>query len=193
MKIINETPKRLQEAYDFMRHFFPQWDRKGEWHIRYISGVYYIAKCNIDFKTIDIRVLSDDDIEVYLLLIHEICHTSAPSHDKKWQRRMLSVAKRIDKSGYNLLAREVINEVNRYRGSSNINAKFIYRKIAEIVMDNKNISFDDLMTHLSREYFGRGPVPYKHCRKVYDQTFINWERMDKIRSKLGEGALLPAR
>ena len=184
MRTINETPKRLQEAYNFVRQFFPNWDRKRQWQIRYISGVYYIAKCNTDLKTIDFRLISDDDIELYMLLIHEICHTSSPAHSKKWQDRMKIAGHRINKSGYPLLTREIINEVNRYKGSSNINGKFIYRKIVEIVMDNKNISFEDIMIYLSKEYYGGGIVPYKHCRKAYDTAITHWERIDKIRNKL---------
>ena len=181
---INETPKRLQEAYNFVRQFFPDWDKKRQWQIRYISGVYYIAKCNSDIKTIDIRLISDDDIELYVLLIHEICHTVSPAHSKKWQDSMKIAGKRIDQSGYPILAREIINEVNRYKGSSNVNGKFIYRKIAEIVIDNKNISFEDIMIFCSKEYYEGGMVPYKHCRKVYDTAIRHWERIDKIRNRL---------
>jgi hypothetical protein len=186
MITINKTPPRLQEAYNFVRRFFPQWDRKGEWQIRYISGPYYIAQCNIELKTIDIRLISDDDMELYLLLIHEICHTSSPGHSKKWQDRMMRVANRINKSGYKLLSNEVINEVKRYKGSSHINSKFIYRKIVEIVMDNKSFPFNELMEYLSREYYGGGIIPYKHCRKAYDSAIIHWDRMAKICHKMEE-------
>lgn len=181
--IINETPERLQEAYNFVRHFFPKWDTNGQWKIRYISGVHYFAKCNNDLKTIDIRFISDDDIELYLLLIHEICHTSALSHGNKWQVRMIYAANRINKLGYNLLAREVLNEVERYKRSRIINSKFIYRRIAEIVMENKNISFEDIMAYLAREYYGGESVPYKHCQKAYDRAITHWERLERIRDK----------
>ena len=182
--IIKETPERLQEAYNFVRNFFPKWDTNGQWKIRYISGVHYFAKCNNDLKTIDIRFLSDDDIELYLLLIHEICHTSALSHGKKWQIRMMYAANRINKLGYNLLGRGVLNEVERYKGSRIINSKFFYRKIAEIVMADKNVSFEDVMAYLSREYYGGESVPYKHCLKAYDRAITHWERLEKIRNKL---------
>lgn len=184
MITINETPKRLQEAINFVRQFFPDWDNKRHWKIRHISGVYYIAKCNTEIKTIDIRLISDDDIELYALLIHEICHTSSLTHSKKWQDKMIITADRIDLSGYPILAREVINEVNRYKGSSNLNGKFIYRKIAEIVIDNKNISFEDMMMYFSRTYYAGGIVPYKHCRRVYDTAITHWESVDRIRRKL---------
>jgi hypothetical protein len=179
--IVNETPERLQEAYNFVRRvFFPKWDRTGKWQIRYISGPYYMGRCNHGLNTIDIRFLSDDDIELYLLLTHEICHTSALSHEIKWQDRMIRAGNRIKKLGYDPLAREVINEVERFRGSPAINAKFIYRSIAKIVMDNKNVSFENVMVDLSREYYGGDSVPYKHCREAYDRAISYRERKDKI-------------
>ena len=182
--IITEPPDRLKEAYNFVRQLLPKWDIKKQWKIRYVSGVHYFAKCNNALKTIDIRFLPDDDMELYALLIHEICHTSAPSHGIKWQNRMFHIGNRIHKLGYNLLAREVFNDIERYKGSRIINSKFIYRKIAEIVMDNKDISFEDIMTYLSKEYYGGERVPYKHCQKVYDRAVTHWERLEKIQKKL---------
>ena len=51
-------------------------------------------------------------------------------------------------------------------------------------MDNKNVSFEDIMAYLAREYYGGESVPYKYCQKAYDRAITHWERLEKIRNKL---------
>jgi hypothetical protein len=109
---------RLQEAFQFVRrHFFPEWDKTGEWKTQnrgiedcdtyeLIGGL-----CLKDRKTILVFRIPDDEDDLKMLLIHEICHVFAEWHGKKWLDKMLRAAKKASDLGMDSLSKNLILNV----------------------------------------------------------------------------------
>jgi hypothetical protein len=168
---------RFKEVVNYIRKiYFPQWDKTREWVIKYEPDSpeveFCLGKCKKDIKTIYIKRLFDNDIELMELLIHEICHVFAIGHGKPWQRRMSKAAEQAAKKGENELSNKLIDEVKRYKRRYIVTAIMIYNQINDIVLDTKGtITFEKLRHYLASEYGGYEVIDaYKKIRNVYDES-----------------------
>ena len=93
---------RLQKAFEYVKNtYFPGWDKRRRWKVeerseelnaRTARGVDGI--CDLKAKTIKINMsrISEDQNDLYDLLIHEICHCHNVGHGESWQNAMFKRA-----------------------------------------------------------------------------------------------------
>ncbi|MCX5884603.1 MAG: hypothetical protein NT096_01600 [Proteobacteria bacterium] len=99
----------LRKEFEFVQKtFFPY--LKG-WRIRNIKNYQWKAGCLIEKKMIVIRDVSEDQIERYELMIHELAHSSRLGHAKKWTKCMLKVAEKAQNIGMNEIAKAIKKDV----------------------------------------------------------------------------------
>jgi len=108
--------KKLLNIYlEIRKNFFPLWDKHNQWKIRYCPQLLAGGLCNSEKKTILINSFHNFSLELYLLLIHEICHAVIGSgHGKKFQNRMKLAAIKAIKLGLNDLAKMIQKEIDCY-------------------------------------------------------------------------------
>ena len=109
---------RLQNAYQCVRKlFFPRWDRKKQWKVEYmpqfkrwhekdiaedikregLEGEFVPKKINIGAicqsfrQCILVYNIPRSNVDLYEMLIHEICHVNAPGHREEWALNMNEV------------------------------------------------------------------------------------------------------
>ncbi len=113
---------RLKNAFEYVRQmFFPEWDRKREWKIlecpeelRTHQGKGVDGVCSEQAKTIKVSMVRiSENIDLYVLLIHEICHSGTKGHGKDWQEAMLMKADIADKMGKKDLSELIRKDIER--------------------------------------------------------------------------------
>jgi hypothetical protein len=165
---------RLQEAFEYIRNtFFPQWDKKHQWIAREVDDLPSEGNCERETKTISLRYLPREDDKLYLWLIHEICHSTTPSHGRKWINRMLRIASRAKATGHDNLAKELFNHVDKYQKSEPLRAQDVYQMIEDAVIDAPDWSYDDIINWVAQECGCSEEElekEFKRCRKVYDEV-----------------------
>jgi hypothetical protein len=181
----------LIKAVDYVRkNYFPRWDRTKTWVIKYVPDQrnveFWHGICLKEVKKIYLALLPENNIELYLLLIHEICHAFYLTHEDGWQRRMLKAAEQAAKNGDNELSMEIIKQVDGYRNSAKITAQMVYDKVFDAVLDAKgNVSFESIRSFLAKEYGNyKFPDSHKKLRTVYERSIKDVKKMIKNREEL---------
>lgn len=179
--------QRLQDAFKYVRKtFFPRWDKNNQWSVRIVHDLPIEGRCEKGIKTVSLQYVSGDEDKLHLLLIHEICHSSASGHSKKWSSRMLKAATRAEKAGCSNVADLIRKDVKRTEGATSVNASMVYEFIHLVLNDKLDESYEDFMNYVAREW---GMYPdefekrFKQCRKVYKKAYRFWQKGHKERQK----------
>ena len=156
---------------------FLRWDRRGEWKCRVVADVNGSqGYCFSEHKVIKLcrHLIGGDREGVQLLLIHEICHAVTPlGHGAKWLARMATAAKRAKAIGMKSLATRLRDEAREYEATPRETASMVYQRMKDVVWDCKEISFNDAVVGVSREYgMDRREFlsRYRRLQSVYEKT-----------------------
>jgi len=169
--------QRLQEAFEYVRKtFFSRWDKKSEWIVIHDSKFPGVGRCRSEDKTIEVKFVPQNDGELKLLLIHEICHSSASGHGKKWSSRMLKAATRAEKAGCSNVADLIRKNVAETEKAASVNASLVYDciRLRLILGDKLDESYEDFINSVA---CGVGMYPdelekkFKQCRKIYNKGY----------------------
>ena len=90
-------PERLVEEFGRLGSaLFPDWSERVEWSVEFAQlPPGRAAECDHESHTIRVKRNPEDDLELYLSLVHEMAHAIAgPGHDERWQSLMRDAAKR---------------------------------------------------------------------------------------------------
>jgi len=167
---------RLHEAFAYVRStFFPLWDRGAEWTVSEVVDLPVNGKSDERKKRIVVHVVADNDDDLHLLLIHEICHAvTSTSHGKKWLDRLMKAGDRARLIGREALADLLYDEVERYAKSDRrlkVIAELIYNTIEDLVFYNPSATYAEVIDTIAVQFgFYRGELleKYTHCQEVYD-------------------------
>jgi hypothetical protein len=187
--------KELSAAFEHVRKtVFPQWDKNDEWKVFYDPGLPPSGICLIEKKKIIVQSVYEYSEALNALLVHEICHSSAPGHGKRFLIRMLKAADRADRVGWSKVADLIREEVKNYENGRAATASEMYERIADCLMDNHNASYESVIAYMAQEY-GMHPDEfekcYKKCREVYDEAYREWQEYANNRQAF-EARLLEA-
>ena len=160
----------IAERFQYVRqHFFPRWDLKKRWRVRYIPNASFAGRCNEKTKEILVnRFVNEDDL--VLLLIHEICHVRCPSHDSGWQNKFFLMSQRAKDIGRDELSNLILRELHIVKESPPVTAESIYRLIEQCVREVPSISYNDAVNYVAREHsYTRSALKqkYKGTKKAY--------------------------
>ena len=87
---------RLQKSFDIVRMtYLLRWDKENKWIVKLNPELKVTGLFEADTKPI--HIISLDQLDLHLLLVHKICHSVSPDHGKKWQMQMLKAAKKRKK------------------------------------------------------------------------------------------------
>jgi hypothetical protein len=113
---------RLQKAFEYVRNtYFSGWDKRKKWKVEErseeldaISARGVDGACERKRKTIKINLkrISEDQIGLYDLLIHEICHCHNLGHGESWQNAMFKRADMARKLGQAKLSSMLYKDVD---------------------------------------------------------------------------------
>lgn len=179
---------RLETAYQYVRKsFFPRWDRDRQWTCHLIHDLPSGGRCFDDRKEIAVQYVSDNDDELYALLIHEICHAFAMGHDKGWQKRMLKAAEKAHELGLYGVQNILASEVKEYSSTPNVTANDIYEAITNVVFDSGNtLSLNDVANYLASKhgyYTDEFMLQYKRCEYFYDKAVKAYQEYKQTRRR----------
>ena len=169
--------QRLQDAFKYVRKtFFPRWDKNNQWSVRIVHDLPIEGRCEKGIKTVSLQYVSGDEDKLHLLLIHEICHSSASGHSKKWSSRMLKAATRAEKAGCSNVADLIRKNVAETEKAASVNASLVYDCIRSrlILGDKLDESYEDFINSVA---CGVGMYPdelekkFKQCRKIYNKGY----------------------
>jgi hypothetical protein len=107
---------RLQEHWRaVLADFFPKWKAARLWRCTTRCRRTALGYCDPVRHTVEIRLVSEDDDALDMLLIHEIAHAVASrGHDMTWQRRIGNASAKSRKLGRTKLADLLDNEVAKH-------------------------------------------------------------------------------
>ena len=165
-KKISDTYKVICEAY------FPLFDRKKQWVVKYSDKIAADGFCDDKNKIIFIG-RTTSRMSLQLLLIHEICHAvSNPGHGKKWKNRMLMVAKQAVSLGERELATRIEDEIRSYDLGIKPTAQMAYNTLGDCIIDLPKASFETVSKLVAKEY-GFSPQEFerrfKRSKRIYDE------------------------
>ena len=163
----------LKEAYEYVCNtFFPRFDRQKEWIAKYSSKIPGQGLCDRNNKIIFVeRIISD--IELLLILIHEICHAvTSNDHGRKWQNRLLKAAELAAKIGQKELSKILKDEIKMYQNTVRTYVEVVYNSIEDCLIDLPQSSYATIIKYVAK-YYGFYPEEFerrfKRCRKVYEE------------------------
>ena len=159
------------------------------WTVVYDYELPSQGLCHSEDKKILVGIVPQKVDELRTLLIHEICHSSAFGHGKRWSGRMLEAAERAEKAGWLIEADLVRAEVEMYRKSPKITASLVNEQISDCLIENPNVSYENVIAYLASEYgmyVGDFEKRYKSCRKVYDKARIEQQERLRLRQSFGK-------
>lgn len=168
---------RLQQHWrSVLAAFFPRWRAAGQWRCTTRTRRPSIhGHCDPERKLIEIRVVSEDDDKLDLLLIHELAHAVTPlGHGVRWQRRIAVAAAQARKLGRTRLAELLDEEILSYRERGEPVA-VAYDSVQNALLTNPDLTLGQIKRWLAREYglllkevsqiFPRLDRVYKKARK----------------------------
>lgn len=160
----------IAKRFQYVRqHFFPRWDLKKQWKVRYIPNASFAGRCNEKAKEILVhRFANENDLD--LLLIHEICHVRCPSHGIAWQDKLSRMSQRAKDIGRDELSNLILRELHIVKESPPVTAESIYRLIEQCVREVPFISYNDAVNYVAREHgYTRSALKqkYKGTKKAY--------------------------
>lgn len=166
----------VKERYHYVREvFFSHWDSK-EWRVIFPSHRNVDGHCDTESKIIEIGIVLKDKDDIDCLLIHEICHTlsGCAPHGITWKRTMLKKADIAERKGRTLLAVKIRKDVDAYSLVEELGIGIhaeIYDSIDNAVLNNAEISYDDVIQYISH-YYGLMPheieAQFKKSKKVFE-------------------------
>lgn len=172
--MVKKKKNRLQKAFEYVRTtFFPRWDKENQWTVSEVPELPSQGKCERVTKTISLRYLPEKDDDLYVWLIHEICHTSDPGHGKRWSNRMLRVANRAKAKGHNNLVKKICDDKEAFRSAKPLSAREVYQEIEDAGLKATDWSYDDIINWVAKQYgCSREELEkrFKRCRTVYDEA-----------------------
>ena len=181
---------RLKNIFDLVRKtIFTQWDRVSEWIVIHDSELPSQGRCWPEEKKITVRFVSKNDDDLKLLLIHEICHSSALGHDKKWFSRMLKASSRAKKAGWLNVADMIKKEVKGYQAGAVITKSTVYARIHDALLDCPDASYESIKNSLAYDlgiYPKEFEETYKQARKVYETAYRQRQKMMKAEREFRE-------
>ena len=160
----------IAKRFQYVRqHFFPRWDLKKQWKVRYIPNASFAGRCNETAKEILVhRFANENDLD--LLLIHEICHVRCPSHGIAWQDKLSRMSQRAKDIGRDELSNLILRELHIVKESPPVTAESIYRLIEQCVREVPSISYNDAVNYVAREHgYTRSALKqkYKKTREAF--------------------------
>jgi hypothetical protein len=178
--------RKLKKEFEYIRNtFFPQWDRKREWSIKRVWHLPSHGKYDNVSKRILIQFISGDRIDLYRLLIHEICHCVSDYHGKRFLDRLLRAKLRANELGLKMVANAIQNDIDMCTKNREPFDN-TYQMIEDAVMDIPNISWRNLLKYVARQ---RGRYPkeflkrYKRAKKVFLSAKKFWKEEREARIK----------
>ena len=168
------------------RLYFPKWDKRNEWHIKFDNSLPCSGQCDTESKLIKVCQRS----ERQLLIAHEICHCFATGHGKTWQARFIKVADKAESLGNTELARTIRAEVESYRSDKcpKLTRQVVYDEIRDAVMDAPEADFKNIMKFVANTW-GLKPdellMRYKNLQTVYDKAKRDYQDEQDRRIKYG--------
>jgi hypothetical protein len=182
--------KELEAAFKNVREtVFPQWDKKGEWKVRFDPDLRSDGFCDTEKKMISVKYFYEDIDQTIALLVHEICHSSAQGHDKRFFTRVLKAADRAEKAGWLNAASLIRKEADPRTYSEKVTASLIYKRIADCLRDVPDASYEKVITHLASDlgmHSEEMEKKYKKCREEYDKAYREVQITEEIRKKRRE-------
>lgn len=142
------------------------------WTIEIDENLPSDGLCSDKEKKIVLQYFKDGD-DLYLILIHEICHTAGgkAGHAEIWQSRLLRKADIALKKGMVNLSQMLREEQKKYHETPRTTANEVYGRIEDIMLDAPDLSYKNLIMVISREY-GLYPdefmLVFKRSEKVYE-------------------------
>lgn len=180
--------KELQRDLDYIREtFYPKWDKKREWKIQRVWHLPFEGKYEVKSKRILIRNVLEDKDEFYKLLIHEVCHSVAFHHGKKFTNRLLKAKEKAEQTGQKELALKLGKDIESYDPDKRqiIGATDIYNRIGEIVVDAPQVSWANLLKFLSREN-AMYPEEFLKKFKKAKNVFLSCKKEQRERQKISK-------
>ncbi len=175
------TGHELRKAISNVRKtFFPRWDLRSQWRIRWGDLGKGDGNCDFELKEITISA-GLNRRKLTLVLIHEVAHAvTRDGHGKKWKARMERAAQQAEEQGQAELAEALRAEVEWYRSAKECSAAdYIEDCIDGLVLANPAISLDEVLTVLSYELAGmkrdRLLALYPQIEKLYEEAKHNAE------------------
>ncbi len=147
--------KRLQDAYQYiLKTFFLDGDLQSEWAVQEDIDLPAHGKCDRKTKTIRVRDVSNNDDDLHLLLIHEICHTFSVMHGKKWKDQLSSKIETAIKMGRVCLADMLKRELDAYDNPNapTISVDWIHGQIRDAVFKSPDAPFDDIVEIIANDW-----------------------------------------
>jgi hypothetical protein len=141
---------RLLKFFNEIRsYYFPRWDIERKWAIEERTrrpGTIEDGGCDTENKTICVSPLREhSDGELYVLIIHEICHAvTTLYHGKKFKSRLLKAANKAQDMGNLTLAEKLRAEANLYAPGRD-SAYTVYCAIEDAVWDAPDASMDAVL------------------------------------------------
>ena len=163
----------IAKRFQYVRqHFFPRWDLKKEWKVRYTPNAPFAGRCNEKRKEILINsFIYEDGLD--LLLIHEICHVRCPSHGLAWQDKLSRMSQRAKDIGRDELSNLILRELHIVRESPPVTAESIYRLIEQCVREVPSISYNDAVNYVAKEHGYKAAElkhKYKRTKEAYERA-----------------------
>ena len=183
---------KLEGAFNDVRKiFFPRWDRQKKWSVELIPDLPSPGRCEIGIKKIILKLIPEDDDELKLILIHEICHALIPNHKKRWRDRLRIAAAKAKSIVETALSNKIWNEILDYKKREQTQriyyAEDIYARIEEMLTDCPDASFDSVISYLAQE-FGHYKEEflkmYTKCEQVYEDVKKNIRRQKRLRAQV---------
>lgn len=182
----------LDEAAEYVRReFFPRWDPKRHWRVvndsRREPGV---GHCRSRSRQIAVNPDGLTYDEIVELLVHEVCHAVAvDNHSERWWSRMHKAADRATEMGLGQLASAIRENAGQPEEESQISmrAAAVYEEIRDAVDCQPECSYETIVRGAasSRGCFSEElEQDFPMCRRVYDASKRDYERMKRARQKL---------
>lgn len=194
------TPEAVEYQYgEIRRIFFPDFDKKQRWSLRMAYSEYFIGCTFCKDKTIvySSQLLTQPIIALNVILIHELCHADlgakCGAHGKRWRHRMFEAAEIARKKPVRDLNLHyaLIGEMWRYDPSSRsyvppVNARACYEQITQLVNEEPDWSFEDVMEWVGRICYEPAEVlikRYKKCRDVFEKAKKQVRQVASVRDE----------
>lgn len=179
--------KKLQNAFLYIREtFFPRWDKQNQWRVKIDPELPSKGLCESKIKMIYLGRIPESEVDLHLLLIHEICHSSRLGHTKKWSERMKKASDTAQRLGHKDLAIKIQGDLDSYKKGEILYAKDIYSKFPVALMDQPDASYVSILKWIAGD-LGMYPEElektFKKCREAYEKAK---KRQQKVRQKRAE-------
>lgn len=183
---------KLEAAFkDVRKIFFPRWDRQKKWSVELNPDLPWPGRCERGIKKIILKLIPEDDDELKLILIHEICHALIPNHKKRWRDRLTIAAAKAKSIGETALAEKIMYEIKDYKRRERKQriyyAEDIYERISEMLIDSPDASFDSVISYLAQEfgYYNEDFLKnYTKCKQVYEDEKKSFRRRKRLRAQV---------